>query len=305
MNIIQPVTVTESILIDPNVPENDAPAWTAGATFVKGNQVVDAHHIWQWAGDANTNTTVKPSADTSSPQKWVDLGATNRYRMFDKEAGGAFVLEGNTANAGSIEFSIKPGQVVNAIALFGLSATSVEIIMTDPTDGEVYKKDIPLSDVNVMTYYDYFFAPISRKTSLVKLDLPSYGTATVTVRIKNANSIAKCAYFVIGRYLAIGDTVYGTSLGIRSYSDLSEDTFGRLKLTRRGKRKVVNYDVRVPTDNVDKTYRILEQLFDVVAVFIGTTSMEVTTSVGIYEDMRKVLDNKGLSQLTLQVRSLV
>ena len=76
MRIIEPITITDAILLGSNVPETDAPAWDVGATYAADDQVIRGHAIYQAVA---ASTGHDPLADTTSTY-WVRLGATNRWR---------------------------------------------------------------------------------------------------------------------------------------------------------------------------------------------------------------------------------
>jgi len=85
MQIIKPITVTDSILTATNVPENDFPQWAAGTTYSIGNKVVSltTHKIYESL--INSNLGNNPTTDDGT--KWLDLGATTRWKAFDTKIG--------------------------------------------------------------------------------------------------------------------------------------------------------------------------------------------------------------------------
>lgn len=314
MKIIKPTPVTPSALAYSNVTENDAPDWSASKTggYNQGDRVMDSHHVWEWLSSAAGNTTVAPSADTSATAKWLDTGPTNRWKMFDKESGNTWRVGMATTNSETIDVKITPGAVVNAIGLFGLVASRVQIKMTEPTgkegpnnDGVVYDSgQVNLADVGVSNWYDYFFMPLDRNEALVDLKLPAYGNATVQVTITNPGATAAASLLVLGQYIEIGDSIYGTSLGLQSYSTTTEDVFGNVSIVRRGNKNVVDYDVRIPTENLDSTFRTLRRLQNTACVFVGNESMEATITVGYFENLRETIASPAAIEMSLEVRSL-
>lgn len=306
MKLIRPASITDATLTASNVAETDAPAWSASKSggYAKGDRVLDAHHVWEWLSATAGNTTVAPSADTSTPAKWLDTGASNRWKMFDKKAGNKWLIGTSTANPTSINVTIKPGSVVNAIGLFGLVASSVQVIMTDPTDGKVYDKTIKLANTGVLSWYDYFFMPIDRAETAVKFDLPAYGTASVQVIVTNPGATAEVGLLVLGQTVEIGTSVYGTSVGIQSYSTTTEDDFGNVTIVSRGSRRLVDYDVRIPTEDLSTKSRILNQLRDTPCVYVGYEGMEATITVGRFENLSINISNPAFCEASAEVRSL-
>ncbi|WP_338544893.1 hypothetical protein V6W80_17090 [Pseudomonas benzopyrenica] len=305
MKLIKPAPVTEASLTS-NVAEDDAPGWNPAKTngYAVGDKVMDAHHIWQWQGEAGKNTAVAPSADTTLPARWLDLGANRRWRMFDKKAGNTWRIGTATTNAETIDVTLKPGQVVNSIALFGMEAATVQIIMTAPGGKEVYNETFRQQRRGVNNWYEYYFTPIDRAETMVRTNLPAYGQATVRVIVSNPGGQARVGLLVLGRLITIGESIYGTSVGIQSYSRTDIDDFGNETIIARGSRRTVDYDVRIPTEDLSRVTRILDQLRDTVCPYIGTEDMEATITVGRFENLGINIANPAYCEATAEVRSL-
>lgn len=303
MRVIRPAAITETSLISSNVPENDAPAWTAGASYKTGAQVIDNYHIWEWLDPTAGNTAVRPSLDTTGT-KWLDLGADNRWKMFDKKAGTKYLLGLTTTNPEVIDVTIRPGTVVNAVGLFNVKAATIQVTMTDPVDGVVYDNTVSMADTGALSWYDYYFAPIDRRETTVLLDLPAYGTADVRLRINLPGGTAAAGLIVLGMSVDIGDAVYGTGLGLQSYSQTNEDEFGNMTIISRGSRRIVDYDVRIPTDRISSVFRLLEKLRDIPSVYVGHESMESTITVGRFENLSTNIANPAFCEMSLEVRSI-
>ncbi|MBH3440549.1 hypothetical protein [Pseudomonas luteola] len=304
MRVIKPAAITDSSLTASNVAEDDADAWASGGSYSTGQRVIDNHHIYEWLGSTAGNTATPPSKDTSVPAKWLDTGATNRWKMFDKKAGNKYVIGQATSNPDLIDITIRPGEVVNSIGLFGVQGSSVQITMTDPSEGVVYDKTISLADTGVNNWYDYWFAPFDRNETLVRFDLPAYGTADIRVVVSYPNSTAAVGLLVLGASTEIGTAVWGTAFGYQSYSKTEEDDFGNITITPRGSRRYVDFDVRIDTPQIDRVARFLDRLRSVPAVYVGTSSMESTIVMGVYDSLNPVISNPAFCEMTLEVRSL-
>lgn len=303
MKLINPAPVTSAALNSTNVAET-VPAWNPARTdYAKGEQVLDANHVWEWLSDTKSNTTVKPSSDTSSPAKWLDTGASNRWKMFDKKAGNTWRIGTATTNPDSIDVTITPGQVVNSIALFGLDASSVRVLMT-VGERTLVDRTITQDRKGVNSWYDYYFTPIDRAETMVLTGLPAYATAQFRIIVNNPGSTARVGLLALGRLVEIGTSVYGTSLGIQSYSTTTVDDFGNETIVSRGSRRVVDYDVRIPTEDLSRITRLLDKLRDTVCVYIGDEAMEATVTVGRFENLRINISNPSYCEATAEVRSL-
>lgn len=313
MNVIDPVEITPAMLVT-NVPSTEPGTvnWVAGS-YALGDKVIKARHIWESLAAGNT---VEPGAETTTPLKWLDLGAINAWRMFDK---GAAVLKGTggaqvrvykigtaTTNPGKIDFTITPGQVISGIALFGLSGYRATVSMTDPYDGLVRSTTISLLDPSSKGMWEWLFKPIRRKTTLALLDLPAYGTASIRVVIEaEAGGTATCSMASLGQLVEVGESIFGTAVGGTDFSTREIDPFGNESIMERGFRDRVQFDVRIISDDVSYHREFLKRLRARGAVYIGDPARQETIIFGRYRDLQIVISNPAISECALDVGSLV
>lgn len=303
MDLINPFVVTPAALVSSNVIEPDAGvlAYNAATNYAIGATMDFEHHVWQ---ALTAVVGVSPAQDTGAVKKWLDLGANNRWRMFDKRAGTKWVIGKKTTNLDHITVVIDPNQAVNSVALFGLVATSIRVRMIDPVEGVVYDETTPTSDSGGVTWYDYFFKPVKKMQTVVITDMPTYGTANVEITITNSGGTAEVNQVVIGVLETIGVTEYGTSFGTRSFSTTVEDDFGNITIISRGFKRVVEYDIAIDTWDIDRVMFMLEELRDIPAVYIGYAGMQYTITMGRYEDLSANVNNWGNTKMSLEVRSM-
>ncbi|WP_341523004.1 hypothetical protein AABC73_07060 [Pseudomonas sp. G.S.17] len=313
MDVIDQVDITPAMLVT-NVPltEPGAVDWVAGS-YALGVKTIRNRHVWESLAAANTAI---PGAETTTPLKWLDLGAINAMRMFDK---GAAVLKGEagaqqrvykigttTTNPTKIDFTITPGQVVSAIALFGLTGYRATVTITDPIDGVVRSTTISLVDASANGMWEWLFKPIRRKTTFAILDLPAYGTASIRVVIDaDVGGVASCSMASMGPLTNVGETIFGTTTGITDYSTREIDDFGNESMIERGFRDRVQFDVRIVTDDVSYQKSFLSRLRAKGAVFIGDPARQETIIFGRYRDLQIIISNPAVSECALDVGSLI
>lgn len=291
MRLIKPVEITPAKLTNSNVPETDYPAWVAGS-YALGDRRIKDHHIYESLAAANT-------ADPSDATKWLDVGFTNRWRMFDSK------VESLTTNPGTIVFTIKPGAVVNSSALFNLKGKSVTVSMVDPGEGEVYRKQISLVDAGVTNWFDWFFEPIGRRTDLVVLDMPAYGSASIVVTIDAGPEVAAAGHFVVGAVKQLGTALYGTSVGINDYSRKTTDDFGNTVVIQRSFSNRAEFDVALDTSEVTRVRRLLAELRATPLVWIGEETYEATILFGFYKDFQIVFSGPSVSDCSITVEGVI
>jgi len=136
MQIIPPVDVSDFNLTSSNIPENDAQVWANNATYGAGETVLYLHNVYESLEAANTGNLPDQSSD-----QWLLLGASNRYKAFDRR------ISDPAVKADEISYTISHGGLaINSVSAFGLEAASITIEINDPIDGLVYSNTVDLID---------------------------------------------------------------------------------------------------------------------------------------------------------------
>jgi len=296
MRIIQPIDITEAVLVASNVPEDDYPPWAPATAYLVGDRCLRGRRIYE---ALLAHSGVDPGGVATNPATWLDLGMDNRWRMFDDQVGSL------TRQAGAIAVALQPGTVINALALFNLQGRTVTVAMTDPNEGEVYRRTLSLVDAGVSDWYAWCFAPIGRRRDVVLLDLPAYGTAQLSVTVDNAGDPAACGHLVTGTQADLGVALYGTSVGITDYSRKDTDDFGNALVVERAYSKRAEFDLRLDTARVGAIQRLLASIRARPVVWIGEPSYEATVLFGFFKDFTLSISGPSLSDGTLTVEGLV
>lgn len=295
MRIIRPVEITPAILTTSSAPETDYAAWDVATAYAVGERAMYSHRNYE---ALVAHTGANPETDTSDPPKWLDLGANNRWRMFDDRVGSL------TEQAGSIAVSLTPGEAINALALFSLLGRSLSVTLTDSTEGVVYQCDLSLVDAGVGDWYEWFFAPIGRQSDAVLTDLPAYVGASLSVTVENNTETAACGHLVMGRQADIGVALYGTSVGITDYSRKETDQFGNALVVERAFSKRAEFDVAIETPRVSAVQRLLAAIRSRPVVWIGAQGYESTVLFGYYRDFQISISGPTVSDATITVEGL-
>jgi hypothetical protein len=293
MRFIRPIEVTPAKLINSNVPETDNPPWSAAATYSIGNKVMLDHRNYEAL--AAVAAGVKPGAETitaESPAKWLDRGATNRWKMFDEIVGTL------TTRPGSVTVTIQPGSVVNSLALINVQGESVTVVMTDPIEGVVATRNYTLIDGAVDNWYDWFFEDIEFRTSL-----PAYGTASLTITVTSSGT-AGVGALVVGKTAEIGTALYGTGVGIDDYSVKERDAFGGWSVTEKAFSDTAKFPVAVDTDRVTKIKRMLTDVRAKPVVWVGEETYEATIIYGFFTSFDLVYSGPDVSDFQLEIEGL-
>jgi len=300
MKIIRPVTVTDSVLVSSNLTENDYPVWSNSTTYAVGDRVIltSTHRIYESVIVSNLNND--PSLNDLT--KWINLGATNKWKAFDG------VLADQATNTTSITYSLIPDSLVNALALFNVSAETLNVTITDTVDGEVYNEDYSLTDNSLIEdWFSYFFEPIVKRSEIILLDLPSYTTATIEITLSGvAGDTVNVGEIVFGNQKTLGFTLYNTVVGIQDYSRKNVDDFGNATITKRRFAQTVDYDVKVNTNSVRDVQKTLAEYRATPIVFTGTDGGAYGDLVyGYYRSFAINISTPSLSDATIEVEGLV
>lgn len=303
MKVVPPVEVTPTKLISNNVPETDYPEWEAGTYNQGDRRIIEANHLIyevlaETTTDSPTDGLLKPTPT------WMVVSPTNRWKMFNKRAGKTWMIGTTTTNPESIDLTIRPGQRINSIGLVGVLASSVQIKMI--VDGEiVYDFTQAMSSKAGGSWYRYYFGEFATRDNVARFDLPPFNNADIQVIASAPGGIAKIGMLVIGMSRDLGWARWGTSIGFDNYSSIKEDDFGNTTITPRGKRDSVDFDVATYTDQVSTAKRVLGQLKDTAALYIGSEAVDPTIIVGRFDRFQMILSNVAISEYSLEVRSLM
>lgn len=296
VRIIPPLDVTDTILISNNVPENEQPLYDAAVSYQDSEYVIAAHRVYQ----NNSGATQTDQYPPDNPLVWTDLGASNAWKMFDS------ANNTTTTNAGTIEFEVSTGSIVNSVALLGLAGASVTVTMTDPDAGVVYNNTQQLrSSEGVVGLYSWLYRSASVKESIVLVDLPSYRAATVKVVINAGAGIARCAHVAMGWQQILGTLQYGYSLGILDFSTITEVENGAAYLSKGNYADEPEIDMRVDNARFDYVKRVLTRMRGTAAVYVCGQTHETMTVYGFYRSFRITVPHEGWAECTLTIRGLI
>lgn len=296
MKLLRPVTITDAMLTSSTAPENDHPAWNAGTAYVTGNRVIlTATHRRYEALAASTG--VNPSTD---PTKWLDLGPTNRWAMFDARVGTA------TTRTASLQAVLAPG-AVDAVALIDTDAESATVTLTvDGVTNFASTQSFNLGGNAIDNWFSWFFEPIGRKSTLLFLDVPVYanGVVSVTITRDNPADTVSAGTLLVGRQFSIGETEHGADIGIIDYSRKEADQFGVISVVERAFAKRMTARVVMPTDAVDDVHRNLAALRATPVLWIGSETFESLTVYGFYKEFSIDLAYPTVSYCSLTIEGL-
>ena len=311
MKIIRPVVVDDYVLDVSNITENDYAAYSGATTYALGDRVISTatHRIYESLQSANTNNALPVSPETIT-EWWQDIGATNRWKMFDG------VVESQSSNADSIQVVMTPGRI-DSLALLNIDAQNYRITLDaepgSPSNRVYDSGTVLLEDMQTVgDWYEYFFEPLPiRKSDVVLTDIPPYTDGILTVTLSAPLATVKIGLLVVGLNRAIGDTQWKPNVGIVDYSLKTTDSFGNTSVTERTFTKRMTVDVIVQNHLIDYIIRVLSDYRATAVVWVGDHDPEddraVFTSMiifGFFKSFDVVIDSPAGSICAIEIEGL-
>jgi len=299
MGFIAPIAFTLANMVI-NVAASTLPAWAAATSYASGVPVIDgaSRIIYRSLKDNNVGNVPALSGNTSAGA-WQAIGVEERLRMFDASLGSY------TERADMIEVQLKPGRVITDIALFGVRATSVQVLMIDANDGQVFDSgDVSMLRPSGNSHWGYFFNPIERDERLLISGLPAYTQATTIVRIKAAGAVARCGEIVAGRAVWLGNTYWRPSIGFDEFGEKKRDAWGGWMVTDGAYSDWMKLQVLVQGTQYERTRAQVVAFRKRPIVWIGARGVTALMTYGYLMGFEQVLVTHGISDCNLTINGL-
>lgn len=283
-------------LLYSNVAETEQ-VWVAGTTYAKDAIVRVGHTVYQSLVASNVGNDPTLAANAS---KWLKLGATNRWAMFDDRN------NTQTTSPQEIVVVLSPRAIAQGLLLGNTDATEIGVSVTVPNYGVVYSE---ISSMVVSTsrssFFRWAFNRIKRRSLFLTLKLPLFFNGVVTVTIRRPGGVAKCGMCMIGPTINNGLTLMGLSTEIKDYSTTLFNTDGSSETTPRGYRKLMSMDVSIDTEDIVEVEEQMIAWRQKNVVWIGSPARLDTVAVGRYSSFKKVIESFPRSKMALQIEGVL
>jgi hypothetical protein len=305
MRVIKPTPITDSNLLSSSIVENDYAVWSGATTYGLAARVLRPNHkMYESLVASNLNNIPENTTITSLPStpKWLDLGYSNRWRMFD-----SLVSSSSTATT-SMSVTVATSNI-NAISLFGLVGTLATVTLTNLTTGMVdYTSTNSLQGAIVSDWYSYFFADPIQIDQLVLSNLPSVYNGSLTITITNTTGQpVGCGQFVVGKAVYLGAIQYGATAGIIDYSKKDTDVYGNVSFIQRAFSKRLTSKLLVDNISINSLQQTLASYRATPCVWIGTDDPTYGSLVvyGFYKDFSIEVTYVSNSYCSLEIEGLI
>lgn len=273
--------------------------YAGGTTYALGDVVLDAtnHLVYESLAGSNLGNAL------TDVTKWLPLGASNRYAMFD------LIRDTATSVPSPLTVVLAPGQRINSLALMGLVATGAVITGVSGAT-TVCSRTIDLNTREVLDWYDYYFALFSNQPSVVLFDLPPYSDLVLTITLTNTGGNVECAACVIGSFEYIGDVQAEAESDVLNFSAVTRDFAGNtsVMVQRRNVPRTVQ-NIVVDKARVNRVRALRSALAGMPAVWSGVLNdtdgyFESMLIVGFYKRFTLNLKNQSFAVASLELEEI-
>lgn len=292
MYALQPVNLAPVNIVSSTAVEQHS-AWVAGS-YSNGERRTLGQSVWESLVDTNTS---EPGTD---PAKWIRVGPTNVWAMFDKSV--------NTVTTATEELSVTvaPGVVTNALGFANLQGAQLEVTVRDGPAGPVFFQKTESLDGTILSdWYDYFFAPFDFRTEVVMTDVPPYSTAHIEAKITGGGEVGVGA-MIVGSAHEIGDVLHDAGFGINDYSQAEEDKWGNIELTEGNYTRSMDLQVMVRNTRLHYVTRLLARLRQTPTLWIGSKDPRYQPLIifGFVKSWRAAIPYPNESLIDIQIRGM-
>jgi hypothetical protein len=301
MKVIPPIAITDGMLTSSTIAEPAAgeTAWAAATSYTVGQQVIRTgpHRVYQ-----NLTAGVDATAPESAPARWLDVGPTNKWAMFDTLRNSA-----STATT-SLTVVITPGRRIDSIALMGVVGESITVSMTS-SGTTVYSTTENLIQRSTVAWRGYFFGAFTYQGSSVRFDLPPFANGVLTVTVSRTSGVVSLGALVIGQAVTLGTVLSQATSDALNFSTVTRDAYGNATLVQR--RTIPKSEQQLITDptNVDKLREVRSALNAAPAVWSGLDDkvdnphFEALLILGIYKEFSISL-SPNITNITLSLEEI-
>jgi len=271
MKVLVPLTITDDLFTSSTVAEPDTgeTTWVSGGTYAVGDvRIRTTTHRKYSCVKAHSGVSTFPENDTVN---WLDIGATNRWRMFDTQVSTA------TTATSTMTVVLEPG-FFNALALYGLQGGSISITVKDAPGGTTiysYTGDLyePVQD-----WYEWLFSPYKQLTTLTLTNILPFPEAEVTVTVTATGGASVGIGLIcvgdlrplLADALSFGGTQYGAKVEPVDYSYIKTDEYGETTIVKRRAATDLNVTVVMPRTSADYAVGIMQEVLATPAAWIAT-----------------------------------
>lgn len=260
---------------------------------------------------------VNPSPE-NDPINWELQRPVGTHEVFDNQTSSVSKLTAANTPVGEyyIDFSsLSEVMKVDTIGIFNISGiTRVSVTVTDIASSVIYQNEVTLENLEVLDWYDYFFADSVYTPEAVFDNIPPALAYNYFYSIKFFNDNAGPASterpyvgtIVLGKSFDIGQTQLGANSGIIDYSKKVTDDFGNTTFVQRAFSKKIRVSVMVENQALTKIFSTMSAIRATPCLWLGTRLSEYSplNVFGYYKDFTIDIQYPKTSLVSLDIEGL-
>jgi hypothetical protein len=237
-----------------------------------------------------------------TPSKWVEVGPTNRWAMFDLSRS-----TGSEVNT-SVTLVLTPGTRVNSIGITGCSALSVDITVTVGAE-TTYSSSDDLFYRFTTSWYSFFVGPFKYKTNFAKVNIPPSLSSVITITFNMPSTGGSIGSIVLGNRVSIGDVQVRPTIEAINFSVVERDVYGNSILIPRRNVPKTTQSLFTSKSNVNKLMQLRSDLNAKPALWIGLEDetdgyYDSLLILGIYTEFSIAMNNPGYALINLTLEEI-
>lgn len=314
--IVRPMTVTTSMLVDTNLPENDYQVYDPLEAYDKGERciVIDDggspevfyHNVYESVIDGTgTNTGNFPPLEVQGdrnnpPTKWLLVGKTNRWKPFDG------ILSDVAVADDLITYTINATQRINSISALNVRCRTITIQVFTASMVEVFNQTYRMiQNSGASSFYSWFYQQIQLLSDLVEFNLPPIFGATLVISFESLGETVSVGEIVVGFAESAGVTLKGANFSITDFSVKQRDPdFGQFTILERNFSKETEVTVMVDNGNVDRLSALLASRRATATLYVASSKYSSSYIYGFYRDFDIVVSYDTKSLMNIQLEGL-
>ena len=166
-----------------------------------------------------------------------------------------------------------------------------------------YDRTIPIVDIGVSDWWEYFYADYEETDLTYFDDIPSIAGANFRIIITGLGDTinAECGRVILGVEKEVGVTLDNVQSRLQDFSRKERDSFGNLSLVPRRTIRLVDYDLRIESPLVYSAQRRFRDLAAVPALYIGDKEMEETITFGVFTQFSIIINGHTITECSVSI----
>lgn len=252
---IDDVNVVSSTIAEPDTGEV---LWNATTNYALGAVVIrtTTHKKYE-----NVLAGVDAGLPENTPTRWLEVGVTNKWAMFDT------LRNTQSIGGGSVEVVMQMDKRIDSLGLLSVEANEVDVEVKSAGD-VVYTANRKLTYRNVSSWYEYYFSEFLYRKNTLLTDIPPYSNLNIKITFTSVEPV-KVGAISVGSKDYLGKMLYGATSDELNFSRIDREITGEAILLPRKSVPKINVSLLTEKYLVNKVRDVRRNLNAVPAIWSG------------------------------------